>query len=266
MKSRSYILLLTTLFVLRIPNMSAQEVKLPASLSAPAAVNAPTSKPGLMPITKSIETPVLSDPANSNKDRIQVILDFWFMQTPGSEGLWVDKVNLWFGENTETNRLIGALFEDDVHRALSGQLNDWRLTPKGRLALILLTDQFPKRIYSEKPQAFASESMAKGLVLEGIQKGDDKKLSPIERAFFYMPLQRFENPDLQNLSVDLYTRLLNDSPEASKPQLEAFLGFAIRNRQIIEHFKRFPNRNRILGRESTPEEMIFLNRKNLLGN
>lgn len=206
------------------------------------------------------ETQVLSKGLSAPKtvpDRAQDILNFWFGTLSGEEDFPVDKVKLWLG-GPETYRGISDQFTDDFQKAITGGLNDWRQTPRGRLALILLLDQFPRHLYPRSPQALASDSMARGLVLEGLQRGDDKKLLPVERAFFYLPLERVEEIRFQDLSVDYFKNLVQEAPASIKPQMQKFLDFAILNREIILKFGRFPYRNAILRRESTPEERIYL--------
>jgi len=112
---------------------------------------------------------------------------------------------------------------------------------------------------SNIPQAFASDSMVKGLVLEGIQKGDDLSLFPIRRAFFYLPLQYAEDPYMQTLSIQKYQLLADQAPKNMRTQMQQFLHYAQSNQQIIARFGRFPYCNAILGRLSTPNEQQFLN-------
>ncbi|MBA2369328.1 MAG: DUF924 domain-containing protein [Candidatus Protochlamydia sp.] len=190
-------------------------------------------------------------------ERAQEVLNFWFGELADEENFPTDKVGLWVG-GPETYRGISDQFLQDFQQAIVGGLNDWRQTPRGRLALILLLDQFPRHLYPHSPQALASDSMARGLVLEGLQRGDDTKLFPVERAFFYLPLERVEEIKFQDLSVEYFKNLVEESPASIKPQMQKFLDFAILNREIISKFGRFPYRNAILRRESTPEEQVYL--------
>lgn len=206
-------------------------------------------------------SPLIANPNmddSSPQKRIQKVLDFWFGPLPTPQTYPEDKVALWFVGGPEMDREISSRFGEEVRQANSGQLNSWRETARGRLALILLLDQFPRYMYRNNALAYASDAMARGLVLEGLQKGEDKQLLPVERAYFYMPLQHSEDINLQNLSVQLYSQLANEAPEAIKPQMEAFLRYAILHQQTISKFKRFPNRNRVLGRPSTVEEALYM--------
>lgn len=192
-------------------------------------------------------------------DRVTDILDFWFGLLPNPAYFPKDKMLLWFSGSPESDRQIRENFTQDVLNAMRGDYNSWRETPKGRLALILLLDQFPRHIYRNTPHSFMFDRMARALVLEGIQKGDDKNLYPIERAFFYLPLEHAEDPEMQGLSVASFRQLLVESPMPLKQQMQSFLQFAILHQQQIDRFGRFPHRNRVLGRESSPEEAVFLN-------
>lgn len=191
-------------------------------------------------------------------DRSAEILDFWFGFIPGPDFFPENKMPVWFAITPEIDRQIRDNFTQDVLNAQRGDYNQWRETPRGRLALILLLDQFPRHIYRNQPQAFTLDRMAQALVLEGIQKGDDKHLYPIERAFFYLPLEHAEDLNMQNMSINSFRQLVLNSPESIQPQMQDFLQAAIMHQQQIARFGRFPHRNTILRRESTPEETVFL--------
>jgi len=137
-------------------------------------------------------------------------------------------------------------------------LNDWASKPKGLLALILLTDQFPRNIYRESARAFAFDAKALAWCLGGIISGLHIGLRPIERVFFYLPLEHAESLEYQELSVGLFRDLLATVQLDQKYVFENFLDFAVRHRDIIARFGRFPQRNKIIGRPSTPEEAAFL--------
>lgn len=220
--------------------------------------------PGVPPQAKEA-VPVIPSQASLDmsqafmeRNPITEILDFWFGFLPGPNYFPQDKMPIWFASSPEIDRQIRDNFGQDVINAERGEYNNWRDTPHGRLALIILLDQFSRHIYRKQPQEFMFDRMARALVIEGIQKGDDKRLYPIERAFFYLPLEHAEDLQMQNLSVASYQQLLVASPEALKPQMEDFLQAAIMHQQQIARFGRFPYRNAILGRDSTPEETVFL--------
>lgn len=201
--------------------------------------------------------------SNPTEEKITQILNFWLGYLPNPARFPFQKIRLWEGA-PEANAAIKTRFSEDYQRALGGEYNNWRQTPQGRLALILLLDQFSRRINADQPSMFAGDGLAKRLALEGIDKGDDLKLFPIERVFFYMPFQHAENPEMQALSVKLYRQLVQQSPEPIQPFMQEFLKLAIKNQAIIDRFGRFPHRNKVLNRESTPEELKYLSQESAL--
>ena len=149
-------------------------------------------------------------------------------------------------------------FEDAVRSATTGELNEWRATARGRLALIILTDQFPRNIYRHTARAFFYDSKALAWCLDGLDGRIDRELRPIEKVFFYLPLEHAESREHQTKSVECFSELAASVPMEQRSTFEEYLDFAIRHRDIIDRFGRFPHRNNILGRESTPEELAFL--------
>lgn len=191
-------------------------------------------------------------------ERALEILDFWFGYLPNVDFFPKEKIPLWFNGDSSIDKQITNLFSEDVEKASRGELNSWRETARGRLALLLLLDQFPRHIYRNKPQAYALDPMARGLVQEGLSKQDDKKLYPIEKVFFYLPLEHAEDPQLQSLSVQLFQQLVSDSPDKIQPQMAEFYRYALQHQQQIQQFGRFPHRNQALGRKSSSDEIRFL--------
>ena len=122
----------------------------------------------------------------------------------------------------------------------------------------LLLDQFPRHIHRGTPQAFAGDARALELTLDGLQKGADAALDPVLRIFFCMPLQHSELREAQEESVLAFRRLAGEAPAELRPVFEGTVEFAQRHQQIIERFGRFPHRNAVLGRASTPEELDWL--------
>ena len=129
----------------------------------------------------------------------------------------------------------------------------------GRLALILLLDQLPRNIHRAVPAAFAQDAKARDLCLRGLSLGADKALSPLARVFFYLPLEHAESREQQARSVALFEALAAEQADGpARETFEGFADFARRHQVIIQRFGRFPHRNAILGRTSTPEEAEFL--------
>ena len=189
----------------------------------------------------------------------QPLLDFWFGDDSGDAPRAARQAPLWWGKSSETDALLAHRFGELAQAAAEGELAHWADTPSGRLALILLLDQLPRNIHRGTPAAFAQDPLARDLCLKGLSIGADKSLSPLERVFFYLPLEHAESREQQARSVALFETLAAE--QAGTPAQATFAGFADfarRHQVIIERFGRFPHRNDILGRTSTPEEVAFL--------
>ncbi len=173
-----------------------------------------------------------------------------------------DHVGRWFETNprlmSQRDEAIRAQFQPLVERAARGELASWADSPRRRLSLIILLDQFPRHIYRGTAQAFAYDQQALGLTLSGMQCAADGALNIVERLFFYMPLQHAESTEVQDESVAAYRRLVAESPPEMKSTFESALDSAEEHRTLIRQFGRFPHRNALLGRENTPEERAYL--------
>ncbi len=190
-------------------------------------------------------------------DIAQQVLDYWFgdlNEDPQAQ----KKQPLWFNSSEKTDDEIREMFGENVARAHEGDYQELRKSPRNQLALIILLDQFTRNIYRGTPQAFASDPRALHYALDLIASGQHKKLSPIERVFVYLPLEHTEDLSMQEQCAKLYDELRNDVDEENRSLFDVFYDYAIRHKVIIERFGRFPHRNEILGRESTPEEIEFL--------
>jgi uncharacterized protein (DUF924 family) len=188
----------------------------------------------------------------------QDILDHWFGTEDDAKAIANTQSTLWWGKSAETDALIKQRFEAAVLAAASGQLDDWQAQPQGRMALILLTDQFTRNIYRDTPRSFQFDPLARTLCIDGLALQHDRALRPIERVFFYLPLEHSERRDDQARSVALMQQLVDDAPAEHQPLYRDYLDFALRHQVIVDRFGRFPHRNAILGRESTNEEQAFL--------
>ena len=189
----------------------------------------------------------------------QPLLDLWFGDDADGATRAKRQAPLWWGKNHETDLLLAQRFGALAAAAANGELADWADVPQGRLALILLLDQLPRNIHRGTPAAFAQDPLTRDICLKGLSIGADNALSPLERVFFYLPLEHAESCEQQARSVALFEALAAE--QASTPAQATFAGFADfarRHQVIIERFGRFPHRNDILGRISTPEEVAFL--------
>jgi len=195
---------------------------------------------------------------DEDQSRIEAILSFWFKEQELTAPQIDRRMDIWFGGDAVLDHEIEKEFANDIDAASEGRFDHWANDSHGRLALIILIDQFRRNIYRGTADAFSMDKLALKLCVEGAMEKKDKSLTPIQRVFFYMPLQHAESKKVQAKSVELYDRLA----EAVSPTLrETFLTvaqFAELHRDIIDQFGRFPHRNVLLGRENTAEEAEYL--------
>jgi uncharacterized protein (DUF924 family) len=188
----------------------------------------------------------------------QAVLDFWF--PPGldaDEATHLKQLTWWFRGGAD--RDIVERFSPAVDAAARGDFDAWARNARGRLALILVLDQFSRSVYRDTPNAWAQDPKALGLTLEGLERGMDRELGSVwERTFFYLPLGHSEKLELQERSVRLTQELVGLAPPHLRKLYEFAVGQASGHRDVIARFGRHPHRNAILGRESTPEELEYL--------
>ena len=185
---------------------------------------------------------------------------FWFGARIGDKEA-DDRARLWWSKHTAFDKEIRERFEPCTLQAARGELDAWAASPSGLLALILLLDQFPRNMYRDTPSAFAFDTRANARCKEGLRIGADRALRPIERVFFYLPLEHAESLEDQERAVALFEGLASEAAAKHKESFDGYLDYAIRHRDVIRRFGRFPHRNRILGRTSTEEELAFLQQK-----
>lgn len=173
----------------------------------------------------------------------QDILNFWFDP---------DHRSLWFAKRDDFDAKIRESFQEIHRQAAQAELWSWRKTPEGRLAEIIVLDQFSRNLYRDQAQAFAYDSLALALSQEAISLQLDAQLSPDQRSFLYMPFMHSESKHIHEFALKLFQRLGN----------EINLNFEKKHKVIIDRFGRYPHRNKILGRDSTPEELEFLTQPN----
>ncbi len=190
--------------------------------------------------------------------RIEAILAFWFREEQLTAPQIDNRMDTWFSEDPVFDHEIQREYADDVAAASEGRLDHWAHSPRGRLALIVLLDQFRRNIYRGTAKAFSHDKMALKLCVEGAMAKKDEGLSPIEKVFFYMPLQHSESKKVQAKSVALYQRLAEAVTPTYRETFETIAQFAELHADVIDTFGRFPHRNVLLGRENTPEETEYL--------
>ncbi len=169
----------------------------------------------------------------------QAILNFWFVEAG---------VENWWRKDADFDRLIAQRFTDIHRHAAQGELYRWRRQPLGRLAEIIVLDQFSRNIYRDSAAAFGCDALALVLAQEAIGRGIAPLFSIQQKLFLYMPFMHSESLLMHEQAVQLF----------SQPGLEDNLDFEYRHKAIIERFCRYPHRNQLLGRRSTDEELLFL--------
>lgn len=187
-----------------------------------------------------------------------LVIDYWFGACGPDGAFETARLSRWFDEGRRHDDEILARFGTLHGQAVGGALDDWPPTPEGRLALILVLDQMSRHIGRDTPAAFANDSTAQRLTLDGLEMGADQALMPIQRMFFYLPLEHAEDRSLQARSVECYRELATDVAPVWRSYYDEFLDYAERHLDVIERFGRFPDLNPILGRDTTPDEARFL--------
>jgi uncharacterized protein (DUF924 family) len=190
--------------------------------------------------------------------RADAVLQFWFGELDASGRADPQHSSCWWKKDSAFDASIRERFLA-LHEALRrGECATWRDSARGRLAYLIVLDQFSRNMFRDTAASFASDELALAAATDGIDLDLDRRLRLDERAFFYMPLVHSEQITVQDRCVHLYKGFAGELPEALRASLTQRVEFAERHRDIIRRFGRFPHRNAILGRTSTPEEIEFL--------
>lgn len=177
------------------------------------------------------------------------LLDFW---------LSVRARPLWFEKDAAFDEEIRRRFADWIPPAAQGRLAEWERTPESCLALLVLLDQFPRNLFRTSPRAFMHDPAARLVAGRAIARGHDQAVPLDCRFFFYLPYEHSENLEEQRQSLTLFRRWVEAHEGAARAEAEDQFRYVLRHHEIIERFGRFPHRNAILGRASTPQELAFL--------
>jgi uncharacterized protein (DUF924 family) len=177
---------------------------------------------------------------------VREILTFWFGEPPLVER------DVWFRKDSAFDATIRARFGDAIAAARAGAFGEWCHDPHGALARVIVLDQFTRNVYRGTAEAFSGDERALATADDALAKGFDRTLAPVERWFLYMPFVHSEDRAMQERAVAVFSALAMETDLASP------LGWAKRHADVIRRFGRFPHRNAILGRTSTPEEIAFL--------
>lgn len=169
----------------------------------------------------------------------RAVLQFWFEETEPAQ---------WWRKDERFDSAVRRRFGELHAQAVRGELSGWRDRAEGRLAEIIVLDQFSRNLFREQPEAFAADGMALVLAQEAVARRADHELEAVRRAFLYMPYMHSESAAIHERAVQLF----------SQPGLEHNLEFELKHKAIIDRFGRYPHRNAVLGRLSTDEEIAFL--------
>jgi uncharacterized protein (DUF924 family) len=186
------------------------------------------------------------------------IVNLWFgddLETPKAV---TERSQQWFASDPSFDELIRSRFKTLPDQALTGKFAGWARTPVPALALVLILDQFPRNLYRGSSRSFAYDSAAVDIAREAIALSLDRELHPLHAVFLYLPFEHSEHQELQDQCVSLFQQLVERAPSLLADRFNSFLGYAERHQAVIKQFGRFPHRNSVLGRISTPEEVEFL--------
>ncbi|MDV6314830.1 DUF924 family protein [Idiomarina sp. HP20-50] len=171
--------------------------------------------------------------------KMEDVIDFWFKELTHQQ---------WFAKSDQLDEAIKERFSSTLNAAAAGECWKWRVTAHGRLAEIIVLDQFSRNIYRDTPRAFSQDPMALVLAQEAVKENADESLNTNEKAFLYMPYMHSESTLIHEQAMQLF----------DQPGLENNYKFEVKHKDIIDQFDRYPHRNAVLGRQSTPEEEEFL--------
>lgn len=186
------------------------------------------------------------------------VLRFWLGAHPIDTAAMQGVQKQWFTKDEAFDAELRTRFGATIAAARAGRLDDWADDAEGRLALLIVLDQFTRNACRGQPDSFAADAQALRIALEGIERGHDQAVPPMARIFCYLPLEHAEDAAMQARSVALF-QALRDAPDAEpKAFFDSTLDYARKHQDVIERYGRFPHRNAILGRASTADELAYL--------
>ena len=189
----------------------------------------------------------------------QDVLDYWIGETRNNADAIEEKNKLWFTKSFETDSEIAEKFLPLLADLASGVATEWaQRGARERLAAIIVLDQFSRNLFRGHRYSFTHDKLARNLMKTGLALGEDKTLSETERVFFYLPAEHSEDRMDQKLSIRLFKQLVADARPEFKSFCTTTLDYAERHREVVETYGRFPHRNKVMRRPSTPQEEVYL--------
>lgn len=203
---------------------------------------------------------IMSEPKviSFEERKYEFLWRFWFGTIEHTKDYFEDKTRQWFGKDQAFDGEIRERFLDWYEDLENWDLERWKKYPRGIMALLLLTDQIPRNAFRNSPKMYQYDLIARDLAVELCESGRDLNYDLVERIFIYMPLEHSENLRDQEMNVKKFEEMLSEVSLSLRPMFQELLEYALRHRDIIERFGRFPHRNEILKRTSSPDEIDFL--------
>ena len=196
--------------------------------------------------------------ATSTDPRIAQVLEFWLGAAQPTDASALTRQSMWFTKSDALDAEIRSRFGAWVEAARAGRLDGWAETAHGRLALVVLLDQFSRNAWRGQPEGFAGDAQALVLALQALENGHWEAVPPLAQFFLAMPVEHAEDPTIQTHNMALFTHLAAQATPATQPVLRSAMEFAHQHQKVIARFGRFPHRNAALGRDSTAEEKAFV--------
>lgn len=188
----------------------------------------------------------------------QKILEYWFGELDEHGRADESRFKLWFGKSEETDQYLTENYTELLESAKRGELDAWKENAEGLVAFIVLLDQFSRNIYRDTAEMYAADEQVLNAAKHGVETGMDKEMPISHKVVTYMPFMHSENLEDQEQCIELFKNLQNEVPEAVKESVQGNIDYAIKHRDVVKEYGRFPHRNQILGRESTDKEKEYL--------
>lgn len=197
-------------------------------------------------------------PNSGSSHNLKAIISYWLGASDSNPATFEAQQKLWYHSKPETDNYIRTAFESELVSAENGNLSHWKNTAEGSLALVILLDQFSRNLYRGTPKVYANDAQAQDVVVSLLEKEGHLGFNIPAQIIFYHPLHHAENLILQRKAISLFEEMLERASDEWRESISRNLAFIKNHCDIINEFGRFPHRNTILSRQSTPEEYRYL--------